>query len=937
MVDSRGRVIFLAKLGIFNSNTALLRCNSLGAVPEKLAVFKFPGFDPTPGYPDPFPDKYFLQFNGLHLETTNQVVIDDNAQNGLPQISGGDSYVFSFSPPGPNTGPAGSLRYFPDANQWVDGPSVGNVGKAGGQGWTPDMAFHDGMTYVALADALLRDKNGLHVSASGHAGNADFSLSLTLFGGSAEFGPNTTWSLNDRNTPDLDSGCLPNPPASNLTPYTGSFTSLSGIYNVVYDEYTDSGLVLESGDVSAGFPFLTQVSEALLDNPSDLRQYFTHPGLGCQLAPEIYFTSVLPFFGQKGINGFHPMVSSTQGIVGVAGNRIAALRVGDDPTDEQFLTTPQPWLSGSSGLGAWPPKVSSGNSADVIIRVNSPVNTLVTGPDGRKIGVDDSGQPVNDFGNDGFDSGPGEPRFFAINNPMPGTYGLQVIGTGNGPFAVHIYSNDMALPVGDHIVTTGSASVGSSTSADFKLAPDLHVSFISGSNPNGPISITVTAATDAKVYDGTTSSSRLPTITSGSLVGGDTASFTQTFGNKNVGTNKTLTPAGSVSDGNGGNNYTVTFVNNNTGVITALAITGSITADDKAYDGTNTAAIHCTLAGVLANDAADVSCSGTGSFSDANAGANKTVTSSNLALSGSASGNYVLSTATATSAATIKKAAATISVTPYNVTYDGAAHTATGNAKGVSGESLSGLDLSGTTHTNAGTTTDTWTFTDVTGNYNNASGTVSDSIAKATSVVTWNPPASMPYGTPLGLTELNATANVPGTFAYNPAAGTLLGASPSQPLSANFTPTDTVNYNSVLNIKRTIEVLYQSGGICYGGAGHQILQPINASGTMSVFKMGSTVPTKFRVCDANGASIGTPGVVTSYGLAAAASSPSITVDEDSYSTTPDTAFRWDSTGQQWIFNQSTKNNPSLNKTGVTYFFTINLNDGSSIYFQYGLK
>ena len=61
------------------------------------------------------------------------------------------------------------------------------------------------------------------------------------------------------------------------------------------------------------------------------------------------------------------------------------------------------------------------------------------------------------------------------------------------------------------------------------------------------------------------------------------------------------------------------------------------------------------------------------------------------------------------------------------------------------------------------------------------------------------------------------------------------------------------------------------------------------------------------------------------------------MDEDVYSTTPDTAFRWDPSGQQWIFNQSTKNNGSLNHTGTTYYFGIQLNDGSWIYFQYGLK
>jgi hypothetical protein len=36
-------------------------------------------------------------------------------------------------------------------------------------------------------------------------------------------------------------------------------------------------------------------------------------------------------------------------------------------------------------------------------------------------------------------------------------------------------------------------------------------------------------------------------------------------------------------------------------------------------------------------------------------------------------------------------------------------------------------------------------------------------------IITWNNPANITYGTPLGNTELNATADVPGTFQYNPA------------------------------------------------------------------------------------------------------------------------------------------------------------------------
>ena len=50
----------------------------------------------------------------------------------------------------------------------------------------------------------------------------------------------------------------------------------------------------------------------------------------------------------------------------------------------------------------------------------------------------------------------------------------------------------------------------------------------------------------------------------------------------------------------------------------------------------------------------------------------------------------------------IGKTSATIDVTSYSLNYDGGTHAAAGNAKGVLNESLSGLDVSGTTHTNAG-------------------------------------------------------------------------------------------------------------------------------------------------------------------------------------------------------------------------------------------
>ncbi|MEI8016306.1 MAG: hypothetical protein WCH20_15900, partial [Nitrospira sp.] len=76
----------------------------------------------------------------------------------------------------------------------------------------------------------------------------------------------------------------------------------------------------------------------------------------------------------------------------------------------------------------------------------------------------------------------------------------------------------------------------------------------------------------------------------------------------------------------------------------------------------------------------------------------------------------------------IYKANVVISLTGYHVTFDGAAHQATGTVTGVNGESLSGLNLSSTTHVNAGLYRDMVAFTDVTGNYNNASKAVRSDI-----------------------------------------------------------------------------------------------------------------------------------------------------------------------------------------------------------------
>ncbi|HWY31108.1 MAG TPA: MBG domain-containing protein, partial [Candidatus Acidoferrum sp.] len=92
--------------------------------------------------------------------------------------------------------------------------------------------------------------------------------------------------------------------------------------------------------------------------------------------------------------------------------------------------------------------------------------------------------------------------------------------------------------------------------------------------------------------------------------------------------------------------------------------------------------------------------------------------------------------------------------------------------------------------TGSGLTASNYIFVQAIGNTNALT------INPATPLVTWTNPAAITYGTALSGAQLDATANVAGNFAYTPAAGTMPGVG-LQVLSADFTPVDTTNYNSV--------------------------------------------------------------------------------------------------------------------------------------------
>ena len=284
-------------------------------------------------------------------------------------------------------------------------------------------------------------------------------------------------------------------------------------------------------------------------------------------------------------------------------------------------------------------------------------------------------------------------------------------------------------------------------------------------------------------------------------------------------------------------------------------------------------------------------------------------------------------------AITITPVDATCSISGGTFPYDAASHGATGSCSGINGEDAGSLDL-GDSFTNVPGGTAHWVFTG-NGNYNDDEGDVSITITKAMLTVTADNQSKI----------LNAP-NPAFTFTYSgfqgsddagdintePTCSSVAANSPVGSYPINCSGGSDNNYDFDY-VPGTLKITYAIGGMCMGTPGHTILQPINSDGT-SVFKQKSTVPAKFRVCDANGVSIGTPGVVSEFVLVRTSATVGPDVNEPVDSTVQnDTAFRWSSTDQQWIFNINTKNQTA----NRTYYYRITLNDGSKIEFQFGLK
>ena len=239
-----------------------------------------------------------------------------------------------------------------------------------------------------------------------------------------------------------------------------------------------------------------------------------------------------------------------------------------------------------------------------------------------------------------------------ISISATGAFDNKNVGTGK---TVNISSSYSGADVGNYSITDQSTTTANITAS------------VSG--------ITVIGITaNNKDYDGSTSATLdTSNVSYSGLVDGDdvSGSFSGTFSNANVGSNKTVNISSSYSGADVGN-YTITDQSTTTGNIIAKSLTATASASDKTYDGNTTATVTLSFSGLVGSETLGQSV--TAAFNNKNVGTGKTVTVSAITLSdgsnGGVAGNYTISAGQTTTANITAKALTVSGITASNKTYD---------------------------------------------------------------------------------------------------------------------------------------------------------------------------------------------------------------------------------------------------------------------------
>lgn len=189
--------------------------------------------------------------------------------------------------------------------------------------------------------------------------------------------------------------------------------------------------------------------------------------------------------------------------------------------------------------------------------------------------------------------------------------------------------------------TAGHENVGAYAIGQDTLAANTNytLGFTGANYTIAPRALSVTATGQNKVYDGGTTA----TVTlADNRLGGDSFSIQHSaaFGDKHVGTGKTVNVTGIAVSGTDAGNYSANAATTTTADITARALDVSFAGVNRSYDATAAATVT-TADDRIAGDSLVINRSA--AFLDKDVGAGKTVNVTGVSLSGADAGNYTVS------------------------------------------------------------------------------------------------------------------------------------------------------------------------------------------------------------------------------------------------------------------------------------------------------
>jgi len=227
-------------------------------------------------------------------------------------------------------------------------------------------------------------------------------------------------------------------------------------------------------------------------------------------------------------------------------------------------------------------------------------------------------------------------------------------------------------------VGTYEGGVAVSATLDEGAATGMNITTVDGELTINPLSLFIESVGPFdKVYDGTTdaSTSMFEFAEGSGLVRNDVVNFSITgdYGDKNVGSEKTVTDISVALSGMDAGNYEAFTLSESEGEIegigsiSARALALNVGVDDKVYDGGTVAAVNFSDDRVT-GDALTFSASG--AFEDKDVGTNKTVLVGEITVGGADAGNYAIDT-TLDTTADISRRVLSLELTAEDRAYDG--------------------------------------------------------------------------------------------------------------------------------------------------------------------------------------------------------------------------------------------------------------------------